>query len=139
MMSSNNSNKNQTFQLAELSDALAAAVERASAFTVSVDARRRYPASGIVWADGVVLAADHTIERDDDVRVILPDGQAVTATIAGRDPASDLAILRAELGLTPAPHAGEVRVGHLALAVGRGPAGLSASLGVVSALGGPWR
>jgi S1-C subfamily serine protease len=125
--------------LTAFSEELAAAVERAGAYTVSVDARRRFPASGIVWAENVVLAADHTIERDEEIIVQLPDGQSVPATLAGRDPSSDLAVLRAEVGVAPAPRASEARVGHLALAVGRGRGGLSASLGIISALGGRWR
>ena len=126
--------------LQELSDALAAAVERASAYTVRVNARRRLPASGIAWADGVVLTADHVIERDDDISVTLPDGRSVQATIAGRDPGSDLAVLRAQTGLQPAPRAETAKVGHLVLAVGRpGDSGVTAAMGVISAVGGPWQ
>lgn len=126
--------------LNELSDALAAAVERAGAYTVRVNARRRMPASGIVWADGVILTADHVIERDEDLSVTGPDGKDVSATIAGRDPGSDLAVLRAQTGLAPAPRAGSAKVGHLVLAVGRpGNNGLTAAMGVISAVGGPWR
>ena len=126
--------------LHELSEALAAAVERASAYTVRVNARRRLPASGIVWADGVVLTADHVIERDEDITVGLPDGKEVAATIAGRDPGSDLAVLRAQTGLSAAPRANGAKVGHLVLAVGRpGTSGLTAAMGVISSVGGPWR
>jgi S1-C subfamily serine protease len=126
--------------LTDLSDALAAAVERAGSYTVRVNARRRMPASGIVWADGVVLTADHVIERDEEITVGLADGRSVPATIAGRDPGSDLAILRATLGMAAAPRAEAPRVGHLALAVGRaGDEGLTAAMGVISAVGGPWR
>lgn len=128
--------------LTELSDALAAAVERASAYTVRVNARRRLPASGIVWSDGVVLTADHVIEREEELTIGLPDGREVPATLAGRDPGSDLAILKASLGLAPAPRAATAKVGHLVLAVGRpgaGDEGLTAAMGVISALGGPWR
>src|SRR5438270_5238682 len=89
--------------LSALSAALAAAVERAGAYTVGVDARRRYPASGIIWAPGTVLAADHTIERDEDIALLLPDGQRLPASLVGRDPGSDLAVLTADLALAPAP------------------------------------
>lgn len=129
-----------TNPLTELSDALALAVERAGAYTVRVNARRRLPASGIAWADGIVLTADHVIERDEEITIGLPNGSDVPATIAGRDPGSDLALLRAATGLAPAPRAGAARVGHLVLAVGRpGANGLTAAMGVVSAIGGPWR
>ena len=126
--------------LTELSDALAGAVEQAGTYTVRVNARRRLPASGIVWADGVILTADHVIERDEEITVGLPDGRDVPARIAGRDPGSDLAVLRADVRLTPAPRTEAARVGHLVLAVGRpGREGLTAAMGVISAAGGPWR
>lgn len=129
--------------LAQLSDALAAAVERAAASTVLVNARRRVPASGIVWADGVVVTADHVVEREDEITVGLPDGREVSATLAGRDPGSDLAVLRLTgsggVAAERAPE-GSARVGHLVLALGRpAPGGPMASLGVISAVGGPWR
>ena len=126
--------------LQELSDALAGAVERASAYTLRVNARRRLPASGIAWADGVVLTADHVIERDEDITVTLADGRNVSATVAGRDPGSDLAVLRAQTGVSPAPRAENAKVGHLVLAVGRlGDTGLTAAMGVISAIGEPWQ
>jgi S1-C subfamily serine protease len=128
--------------LGELSELLAGAVERAGGSIVRVDARRRQSASGIVWsADGLVLTADHVLERDEDLAVGLPDGQTVSARIVGRDPSADLALLRAEAaGLRPLAPGEAPRVGHLALIVARpGPAGLATSLGVVSALGGPAR
>ena len=130
--------------LAQLSDALADAVERAARSTVQVNGRGRLPASGVVWtADGAIVTADHVLERDDEISVGLPDGSEVAATLAGRDPGSDLAVLRvAADGLVPAEHApdGETRVGHLVLALGRPSAGgPQASFGAVSAIGGPWR
>ena len=130
--------------LVELSDALAAAVERAAASTVTVDARRRIAASGIVWsADGVIVTSNHAIERDDDITVAGAGGEAVAAKLVGRDPGSDIAVLKADGGAwTPAERVteGEARVGHFVLALGRpGEGGPQASLGVISAVGGPWR
>lgn len=129
--------------LAQVSDGLAAAVETVAASTVLVSGRRRIPASGIVWsADGVIVTADHVIERD-EVEVVLPDGQKVTASIAGRDPGSDIAVLKVQAsGLTAANRApaGSAKVGSLVLAVGRPTTeGPMASLGVVGGIGGPWR
>jgi S1-C subfamily serine protease len=91
-----------TSALADLSDALAAAVEKAGASTVLVNARRRFPASGIIWsADGVIVTSDHVIERDDDITITLADGRELKATIAGRDPGSDIAVLK--VGATGGP------------------------------------
>jgi serine protease DegQ len=134
------SNEVNSFQ--SFSDGMAKAAERAGAATVLVDARRRLPASGIVFAPGLVLTADHVVERDDDLRVILADGSAAAATLAGRDPGSDLAVLRlSEAQAQPAEAAPqEARIGQLVLALGRpSTEGLQASLGVVSAIGGQVR
>lgn len=124
--------------LQTLSDSMAAAVESAGKSIVQVAARRRMPASGIVWsADGLILTAHHVVERDDRIKVGLPDGSTVQASLVGRDPTSDLAVLRAEAsGLTPAAwaEAESVRVGHLVLAIGRPGHDLQATLGVISAL-----
>jgi S1-C subfamily serine protease len=129
--------------LAELSDGMAAAVERAARSTVTVNARRRLPASGVVWAEGVILTSDHVIEREEDIKIGLPDGTELPAQIAGRDPGSDLAVLRVSgASLIPAERvaAGTSKVGHMVLAVGRPSAdGPMASLGVISTIGGPWR
>lgn len=128
---------------AQVSDGLAAAVEAAAASTVLVNGRRRIPASGIIWsAEGVIVTADHVIERD-EVEVILPDGAKLSATIAGRDSGSDVAVLKVQAsGLTAALRApaGSAKVGSLVLALGRpSTEGPMASLGVVGAIGGPWR
>src|SRR5690606_15624093 len=106
--------------LAALSADLAEAVERASAWVVTVYGRRRLPGSGIIWPEvGVVVTADHVLEREEDITVTLASGQELAATVAGRDPGSDLAILRVSGGLPPAAMlapAGEIKVGHLVLA-----------------------
>lgn len=127
--------------LVELSNDMAAAAEKAGASTVLVNARRRMPASGIAFAADLILSADHAIEQDDGISVLLPDGTEVSATLAGRDPGSDLAVLRLEKALAkPAEPTAVARIGELVLAVGRpSPQGIEVSLGVVSAMGGPVR
>lgn len=138
----------QASPLGGFSDQLANAVERASRSIVSISARPRQSASGVLWqADNevVVVTADHVVEREDDIAVTLPDGQTVRATLAGRDPNTDLAVLRlpsADLGANASAIQLDegLRVGHLALAIGR-PAegGPRVSFGVVSAIEGPRR
>lgn len=127
--------------LQEFSNGLSSAVEKAGASTVVVDARKRYPASGIAYADDLVLTADHVVTREDNIKVLLPDGESVNATIAGRDPGSDLALLRlAEKVLTPAKTSDSFKVGQLVLALGRpNSAGMQASWGIVTAVSGPAR
>jgi S1-C subfamily serine protease len=127
-------------ELQAYSDQMAAAVEKAGRSIVSVDARNHVPGSGIVWsADGEILTADHIVQRDENINVTLPDGTTHTATIIGRDPGSDLVLLKVDAsGLTPAEWNESAKVGNLAFAVGR-PGDLQASLGIVSAVGGPVR
>ena len=84
--------------LSDLSNALAAAAEQAGKSTVLVNARRRLPASGIAFTSDLVMTADHVVQRDEDITVTLADGSAVSAHVAGRDPGSDLAVLRLEKG-----------------------------------------
>jgi len=128
--------------LAGLSNDLAAAVDTVGRSVVAIHARRRIPASGVVWQPGVVVAAHHTIQRDDDITVTLHDGGSASATLAGRDSSTDLAVLRLADGATapaasPAPD--PPRVGQLVLALGRPGSSVTASLGIVSAVGGEWR
>jgi S1-C subfamily serine protease len=129
--------------LEHLSEALASAVQLAGEGVVRVEGRRRIPSSGIVWnADGLVITAHHTIDRRSEVRVGLPNGEAATAKLLGRDPATDLAVLR--MSATGArvlnrSEAGEVKVGHLALALGRPGDAVQATFGIVSAIEAGWR
>src|SRR5512138_1896101 len=89
--------------LSDFSNGLAAAVGKAGAATVLVDGRRRYPASGIAYAADLVLTADHVLTREENISVAGADGKTSAATVAGRDPGSDLALLRlSEKALTPA-------------------------------------
>ena len=128
--------------LVDLSNSLAAATEKAAASTLLVNARRRMPASGIAFAPDLVLTADHVIEQEQDITVLLPDGTKAVAQLAGRDPGSDLAVLRLDekVHLTPAEPAKQASIGQLVLALGRpSDTGIEASLGVVSAMGGPLR
>jgi S1-C subfamily serine protease len=136
------SDRNDNVQ--QFSDALASAVEAAGASVVRIEGRHRGPASsGIVWsADGAIVTADHKIEREEGIEVGLPDGKKVPARLVGRDPGTDLAVLRAEASeLTPATWIGTegLKVGHLVLALSRPGETVRASLGVVAALGSEWR
>lgn len=128
--------------LVAFSQALADAVAQASEAILLINGRRRYPASGIAFSNDLILTADHVVERDEDIEVILPDASAYSASVIGRDPGSDLAVLRIKsASLAAAQRAvAEARVGQIALALGRPtPEGIQASLGVVSAAGGPLR
>jgi S1-C subfamily serine protease len=129
--------------LVDFSNALAAMLEAVSPSVVRIEARRRLPASGIVWsAAGHIVTANHVVEYDENIQIGLADGQTVAASPVGRDPATDLAVLHVDRqGLTPVTWAetDELRVGHLVMAVARPGKSIQTTSGVVSALGGPWR
>jgi len=129
--------------LKNLSDALAATVETAGPGVVRVEARRRLPASGIVWSsEGVIVTAHHVVEHDENIGIGLPGQETVTASLVGRDPTTDLAVLRVEgVDLTPPTWAEpeSLSVGHLVLGLGRPGRTVQATLGIVSALGEGWR
>ncbi|HJZ49030.1 MAG TPA: trypsin-like peptidase domain-containing protein, partial [Roseiflexaceae bacterium] len=128
--------------LSVLSNQMADAIEHVRPALVLVNGRQRQAASGIVFAPEHVLTADHVIEREDDLTIETDDGRSLPAQLAGRDPVSDLALLKvAGLAIEPAaPTNAQARVGQIVLAVGR-PSnnGPMASLGIVSAVGGPLR
>jgi serine protease DegQ len=132
-----------TDTLAALSDGMADAVENVATSVVRVNGRRRRSGSGVVFAQNKVLTASHVLEREEDLSVETADGRTLTARFAGRDHSTDLAALNVEgLDIEPAmPAEGEARVGQISLGVGshsRGE-GPRATLGVVSAVGGPVR
>ena len=128
--------------LTELSDDLAAVVAEAGVGVARVDARRGVPATGLVWSsDGVIVTAHHVIDREASITVGLEGGQESSATLVGRDPSTDLAVLRVEAkGLRTASwvESDGVKVGHLVLALGRPGESVRATLGIVSAFGGGW-
>jgi serine protease DegQ len=133
--------------LLAFSQGLAKAVERVSKAVVAVDARPRVATSGVVWRDGVIVSTNHTVQRDEEIAVQLGDGRRLPANLVGRDPSTDLAVLRVEadqaLGIDPVTTTAhdELAVGNLILAVGRihQERGVTASFGIVSALGDKWR
>ena len=129
--------------LAELSDALAGIVEQAGHAVVRVEARRRWPASGVVWSDGLIVTAAHVVERDDEIQIGIAGEQTADAKVVGRDPTTDVAVLRSDAvtGAKPPEWAdpGAVKVGQLVLAISRPGRSARASLGIISAAGGSWR
>src|SRR5260221_10674943 len=82
--------------LLHLSTSSAAAVDRAARSVVAVHARDHLGASGVLWRDGVVVAASEAAERDEDLSVTLPDGQRLTAALARPDPTTAVAGLRGQ-------------------------------------------
>jgi len=125
--------------LTTFSNQLADSVDSAAPSVVQVQGRRR-PASGLVYADNVVLTTVRALGRGDGLHVRRGDGTTLDAELAGWDPTTSLAVLRvAGLDTKPiAPSPSPARVGHLALAVARSWSNsVTASAGIVSVIGGP--
>ena len=96
-----------------LSSESASAVEQIAPAVAAVHGRRRIPSSGVQWKPGIVVTADHALERDEEIAVTLPGGMRAAATLAGRDPSTDLAILKIDAKMedtSPSPE-GERSVG----------------------------
>lgn len=128
-------------ELAALSTALAAIVERTGQSVAAVHARPRFPSSGVFWRPGVVVTAEHTVRIEEEIKVTLPGGSTVPAALAGSDAGTDLAVLRVDGDYPPIPPAVEPpQPGNLAVAVGRSPdSGVNATMGIISAVSGSWR
>src|SRR5947199_8216945 len=148
MMKSSRSNTGKEIEMAasaiaKYSDELAAAAAQAGPSVVTVYARRRIPSSGIYWCDGVVVTAEHTIRREDEIKVFLPDGKRVAGQLTGRDPGTDLAVLKLESGKTQVPQFGDpaqLKLANFVLALGRTRSGnIVASAGIIGGLGREWR
>lgn len=119
--------------LQEFSDQLASVAEQAGQSIVRVEGRHRLPATGIVWSDDLIVTANHVVQTD-EIIIGLPDGQTLEASLVGRDPSTDLAILKTSHGLTPLATT-SAKVGNIVLALARPAQNLQATLGVVSAVG----
>jgi S1-C subfamily serine protease len=128
--------------LMAFSDHLAVLVERASASIVAVHGGGRRSSSGIHWRPGVIVTAEEVLERDDELTVTLPGGRKVTASLAGRDPSTDVAALRIEaqgLPIAATADAGSLRPGHVIVAVGSFEGAPAASFGLVGFVGSAWQ
>jgi len=128
--------------LETISNEFAAAAEAVGPSVVAIYARRWMPSSGVVWRNGVVVTADHNLRREEDITVVGADGKITKADLAGRDPSTDLAILKLAPAFPAAPleESASLKLGHLVLALGRSRSGnVVASAGIAGAVGGEWR
>jgi len=133
-----------TSVLETISNELSAVSDSVGPSVVAIYSRRWMPASGVVWGKGVIVTADHNLRREEDLPVIGHGGVRVQASVAGRDPSTDLAILKISdempLAIAPLAQGSEAKLGHLILALGRARStNLVASVGIVGGLSGEWR
>jgi S1-C subfamily serine protease len=133
----------QSQTLIDLSNQLAGAVERGAESIVAVHARPQLASTGVHWRDGLVVTTNGTVRRDRDITVTLPSGKRIEAALQGRDPSTDVAVLRVATGVLSVAtlgDAGTLRPGNLVLALARlDETGARAAFGAVSVVGGAWR
>jgi S1-C subfamily serine protease len=139
---------NESSLLDAYSQAVIGVVEKVGPAVVSIGVRQKGAnghagegaASGVIIApDGYVLTNNHVVENAGDVQVGLTDGSTFPAEVIGKDPATDLAVVRAATNGLPVAELGDsdsLRVGQLVIAIGN-PFGFQStvSTGVISALG----
>ena len=133
----------QSQTLIDLSNQLAGAVERGAQSIVAVHARPQLASTGVHWRDGLIVTTNGTVRRDRDITVTLPSGKRIEAALQGRDPSTDLAVLRIATGVVPVAILGDaasLRPGNLVLALARSDdGGPRAAFGAVSVVAGAWR
>ena len=132
-------------ELIELSNALAAATERAAIHIVAVHSGPRGSSSGVIWRAGIIVTADHALRSDEEIKVTLPEQRVVSATLVGRDATTDLAVLKCAEAASPVPAFGDaaaLAAGHLTLVVGRtrasGPVAALAAVSLAAAERRQW-
>ena len=126
--------------LGAFSNALAVRAEAAKSLVVAIRLAHERHVTGIVWRSGIVVTSEQSLPRKDDFELVAPGGSVLTARIAGRDPSTNIAVLKpAEQLASPAIIAGEARTGAVALVIGAdGTGGASARLGLVNLAGSEW-
>src|SRR3981189_3761853 len=126
--------REMSMELIELSNALVKATDHTAASVVAIHSEVRGSSSGVIWREGVIVTAEHALRHDEEIHATLPDGRVVPATLAGRDPSTDLAVLKcAEAGnrVIETGDASTIKPGSITLVVGR-----TRASGPVAALGG---
>ena len=128
----------------KLSEEISGAIEHAGRSVVAIQSRHRRASSGVIWRPSLVVTADHAVRRESEPTVILEGGKSVAATLLGRDPTTDLAVLKlstaSDLIPVEAVEPADLKVGQLVVAVGRTWRGnLVAASGILSGLMGAWR
>ena len=126
--------------LVQFSNALASRAELAKSTVVAIRLAHGRHITGMVWASDIVVASEQSLPQQDEFELVAPGGAVVAAKIAGRDPSTNIAILRLAAPIvSPAIAAGEARTGAIALAIGAdGAGGASARLGLVNLAGAEW-
>jgi len=126
--------------LVQFSNALAARAEAAKGSVVAIRLKHGRHLTGWLWRSDIVVASEQSLPRGDEFELVAPGGSVGTAKLAGRDPSTNIAILRLAAPLAaPSILAGDAKTGAIALAIGAdGDGGVSARLGLVNVAGPEW-
>lgn len=128
-----------TAAFSAVSRAVAAVASSAAPAVAGVEWGGRHHISGVLWRAGVLVTSEQSLPDADAYSAILPDGARVPATLAGRDPSTNVAVLKLE-ATAPSLAASEPHgVGALVLAIGSDGAGaITSRIGSVEVLGPAW-
>lgn len=125
--------------LADLSQAVETAARHAAPLVAGLDWCGRHHVSGILWRPGLLVTSEQSLPESECYAAVLPGGARVAATLAGRDPSTNVAALRLESESPPVTQAEPGGVGAVVLALGSDGAGeITARLGAVEVLGAAW-
>lgn len=124
--------------LSSLSDAIAALAASAAPGVISLYPGARVQRTGFLWQPGVLVTSEQGLPDKSDIPVILPGGGQAMATVAGRDPGTNVAVLRVELAGPARPAAAEPKLGGLAVALGAIEGSATVRLGAVHRVGPAW-
>src|SRR4051812_39462793 len=129
-----------TAALETFSSAVSELVARAASNLVAIHSHRSR-SSGFIWRPGLIVTADEALADEGEISVTLPGGESLPATLAGRDPSTDIALLHVDRASLQPAWLGPVTAaaGVLAIVVGSQDGSPTAALGVVSFAGGGWR
>lgn len=134
--------------LAAISEQLADLAQTSGQHIVRVEGRNHLASSGIVWSrEGLIVTSNYALHFDEEIFIGLPNGDRVPATLIGRDPGTDVALLEVAVNddedeaLTPPAWTTTqgTRLGHMILVLARPGRTLRCSSGIISTLSGQWR
>jgi S1-C subfamily serine protease len=130
----------QMDSLAQFSNALAARVDAAIPVIASIALSHGRHLTGIVWRPDIVVTSEQSLPDHDEFEIVTANGSVTGAKIAGRDPATNIAVLRLPASTASSSFDKSVaRTGAVAMAVGAdGNGGASARFGIINILGPEW-
>jgi hypothetical protein len=124
--------------LLQLSTELASTTASAQSSVVAIRVPQSPPLSGTLWRGNLVLASEQVFPQADAAEIVLVDGAAIRARIAGRDPGTNIVVLQLESPIDR-PRPADPALGALVLTLAADARGAPlVRLGIVRSLGLAW-